>query len=290
METSGESKPAWFTRYSDKMTGWIAHPPAQPASKDEMANEINSQFELPMYFNLGATFLYALTGALVAIRRHYDIIGLFVLAAVTGLGGGLIRDAVFIENGPPLAVKDERYLYAVIAGCLAAALFSHRMDRLQKCFLLADALGLGAYAVVGVSRSLSVGLPALTAVTVGVVNAAGGGLLRDILVREEPLLFKPGQLYVLAALLGAVLFTVLVVRFARPVESSGLLAIGVTFVFRLLAIAFNWTTRSVVKCVEPQGDSPETTTATGGKPDSGPASPTPPQTGNSPSDGHEYKN
>ena len=264
----GESKPAWFSLYSHEMTP-----------------EINSQFRLPIAFDLGATFLYALTGALAAIRRHYDIIGLFMLAAVTGLGGGLIRDAVFIENGPPLALRDERYLYTVIAGCLAAALFSHRMDRLQKGFLLADALGLGAYAVVGVSRVLGAGLPELTAITAGVINASGGGLLRDVLVREEPLLFKPGQLYVLAALLGSGLFTLLVVHFARPAETSGLLAVAATFAFRLLAIKFNWKTGAVAR----RPPAPESGAATAGKTDSAPAPPPPPQKGQSPSDGHESK-
>src|SRR5580698_3936868 len=86
----GESRPAWFTRCSDEMTGGGAHSPTPPACENEMALEFNSQFVLPIYFNLGATFLYALTGALVAIRRRYDIIGLFVLAAVSGVGGSLI--------------------------------------------------------------------------------------------------------------------------------------------------------------------------------------------------------
>ena len=154
------------------------------------------QFTLPIYFDLGATLLYALTGALVAIRRHYDIIGLFVLAFVSGLGGGLIRDCVFIQNGPPLAMKDSNYLYAVLAGCAVAVVFGRRVDRLQKAFLLADALGLGAYAVVGVEHSLNAGLSVLPAIMVGTINASGGGLLRDVLVRDEPLLLKPGQLYV----------------------------------------------------------------------------------------------
>ena len=243
-----------------------------------MTPEINSQFILPIYFDLGATFLYALTGALVAIRRQYDIVGLFVLALVSGVGGGLIRDAVFIESGPPLAMKDERYLYAVIAGCLAAAFFGHRMDRLQRSFLLADALGLGAYAVVGVSRSLSVGLPVSAAIMAGVVNASGGGLLRDILVRDEPLLFKPGQLYVLAALLGAGLFTLLVVCFATPVKTSGILAVSATFVFRLLAMTFNWKTGAIARRILPPAPEPGT---------SPPSFQPPPQKGRSSSDEHE---
>ena len=177
---------------------------------------LKDQFALPVYFDLGATFLYALTGALLAIRRHYDVVGLFVLALVSGLGGGLIRDGVFIQSGPPLAMKDGRYLYAIMAGCLTAAMFRHGVDRLQKGFLLADALGLGAYAVVGVERSLEANLSVMASILVGVINASGGGLLRDVLVREEPLLFKPGQFYVLAALLGASVFTVLIVHFQKP--------------------------------------------------------------------------
>lgn len=205
---------------------------------------LKDQFALPVYFDLGATFLYALTGALLAIRRHYDVVGLFVLALVSGLGGGLIRDGVFIQSGPPLAMKDGRYLYAIMAGCLTAAMFRHGVDRLQKGFLLADALGLGAYAVVGVERSLEANLSVMASILVGVINASGGGLLRDVLVREEPLLFKPGQFYVLAALLGASVFTVLIVHFQKP-TTSALLAIGCTFVFRILAIVFNWKTRTL---------------------------------------------
>lgn len=216
-----------------------------------MTAELQNQFNLPVYFDLGATFLYALTGALLAIRRQYDVVGLFVLALVTGLGGGLIRDSIFIQSGPPLAMKDERFLYAVLAGCLVAAGFSRRMDRLQKVFLLSDALGLGAYAVVGVEKSLTGGLSVVAAIMVGVINASGGGLLRDVLVREEPLLFKPGQLYVLAALVGACLFAWLVVRFDWPFETAALTAVGGTFIFRLLAIAFNWKTVSVAGWVMP---------------------------------------
>jgi uncharacterized membrane protein YeiH len=216
-----------------------------------MTGELTRQYTLPVYFDLGATFLYALSGALVAIRRRYDVIGLFVLALVTGLGGGLIRDSVFIQNGPPLAMKDPRYLYVVLGGCLVAALFTKRLDRLQKVFLLADALGLGAYAVVGVEKSLNAGLSAVAAVMVGTINAAGGGLLRDVLVREEPLVFKPGQLYVLAVVVGATLFTTLVVRFDKPVENAALLAVGITFVFRLLAMAFNLKTVSVAERLMP---------------------------------------
>jgi uncharacterized membrane protein YeiH len=100
-------------------------------------------------------------------------------------------------------------------------------------------------AVVGVEHALHARLPILAAIMIGVVTACGG-LLRDVLVRDEPLLFKPGQLYVLAALIGASLFTLLILYFKISAATAALLAIGCCFVFRMLAIAFNWKTVSVL--------------------------------------------
>jgi uncharacterized membrane protein YeiH len=206
---------------------------------------MTAEFNLPIYIDLSATCLYAMTGALLAIRRHYDVVGLFVLALVSGVGGGLIRDGIFIQKGPPVAMSDGRYLVAVIVGCIAAALARNRTVRLQTAFLFADALGLGCYAVVGVEHALNAQLPALTAIMIGVITACGGGLLRDVLVRDEPLVFKPGQLYVLAALIGASLFVLLFLYSRLSAATAALTAVGCCFVFRMLAIAFNWKTASL---------------------------------------------
>ena len=202
---------------------------------------------LPISIDLGATVLFSITGAMVAIRRHYDPIGLFVLALACGLGGGLLRDGLFIQAGPPVAMRDGSYIIAVIAGCALAILFSEHVERLSKPFLIIDALGTAAYGVVGASKSFDAGLAIPACIFVGVVNAVGGGLIRDVLVREEPLLLKPGQFYVVASLLGVVGFALLAVYFRVPVVPSAIAAIAITFVFRLLAIFFDWKTRSVVR-------------------------------------------
>jgi uncharacterized membrane protein YeiH len=94
-------------------------------------------------------------------------------------------------------------------------------------------------------------------VLVGVINAAGGGLLRDVLVRDEPLLFKPGQFYVLAAFAGCLLFPLLALYFKMEATPAALIAILVTFVFRLLAIQFNWVTPALGRVSEPSGPAPE---------------------------------
>lgn len=225
---------------------------------------LQGQFTLPIQIDLVATFLFALTGALAALRRGYDVVGLFALAFVTGVGGGLIRDGLFIQQGPPAVTADSRYLLVVLlAGCVAflfreriiglnrviawldtlgvrTHLFRDQLNRFNKGIAWLDALGLGAYAVVGVQKSLNAGLSVAAAVLVGVINASGGGLLRDVLVRDEPLLFKPGQFYVLAGFAGCLLFALLAVHFQLEATPAALIAILVTFVLRVLAIQFNW--------------------------------------------------
>jgi uncharacterized membrane protein YeiH len=116
-----------------------------------------------------------------------------------------------------------------------------------KIIALFDSVGLGAYAVVGLQKSLDASLSMPAAIMVGMINAAGGGLLRDVLVREEPLLFKPGQLYVLAALAGCLLYLFLAVYAGIRPEAAALATIGFTFILRLLAIRFNWSTKPLYR-------------------------------------------
>jgi uncharacterized membrane protein YeiH len=203
------------------------------------------EFVLPIAFDLTATFFFAMTGALAAMRRGYDYVGLFALSFASGVGGGLLRDGIFIQTGPPVVVTDERYMIVVLAGCLAASLVGPRIERFNKVIAVLDAVGLGAYGVVGVQKSLAAGLSVPAAILVGVINAAGGGLLRDLLVREEPLVFKPGQFYVVAAVLGAGLFTLLTLSAGWSAMPSAFVAITATFLCRIFSIVFKWETRVV---------------------------------------------
>ena len=204
---------------------------------------MQEQFHLPIIFDLGATFAFGITGALAALRRGYDFIGLFVLAFASGVGGGLLRDGLFIQQGPPALTTDSRYIVAILAASVIGLLFRHWINRLTKVIALIDALGLGAYAVVGIEKSISAGLSMPAAVLVGVINAVGGGLLRDLLVRDEPLLLKPGQFYTLAALGGCLLFVFLTMNVGMPAPRAALITIACTFVVRVLAITFNWRTK-----------------------------------------------
>ena len=120
--------------------------------------------------------------------------GRIFLALASGIGGGLIRDGVFIPGGAatPL-LTDLRYVELIVAATVAGALFGGHAKKFHQLIATIDALGLGAYAAFGTEKALTAGLAVPAAVLVGVINAAGGGLLRDIITREEPLVFRPGQ-------------------------------------------------------------------------------------------------
>lgn len=200
-------------------------------------------FHLPIALDLAATFLFAVTGALAGVRKGYDLVGICVLALVTGLGGALLRDGLFLQQGAPAVLVDARYLAAVLAGIAVGVLFGRHLHRLKLVFSVADALALGTYAVVGGQKSLAAGLPALAATLVGVVNAVGGSVLRDVLVREEPLLFRPGEFYALAALGGVIVHLALVALGIAPV-SAALVGVAAAFLVRMLSLTLGWRTGS----------------------------------------------
>jgi uncharacterized membrane protein YeiH len=202
-------------------------------------------FHLPVWFDLGATFAFALTGALAAMKRGYDVVGLLSLAIATSLGGGFIRDGIFLQQGVTPLLTNPHYLYAIGAAALLGLVLGERVNHFGRLIAVVDALGLGAYACFGVQKSLLAGLGPTAAVFVGVVNAVGGGLLRDVITREEPLVFKPGQFYVLVALAGAVTFVFLTAQLGVAPTPAAFGAIGLTFVFRVLTIACNWRTEAV---------------------------------------------
>jgi uncharacterized membrane protein YeiH len=203
------------------------------------------EFQLPAIFDLGATFAFALTGALTGMKRGYDIVGVFFLALVSSIGGGLIRDSVFIHEGTTPLLTDPRYIETIAVAVVAGALLGKHVKRFQRLISVIDALGLGAYAAFGTQKALHAGLAAPAAVLVGVINAAGGGLVRDVITQGDPVVFKPGQFYVLTALAGAIVFLFLSSTLQIDPTLAAVAAIGTTFIFRLLTITFNWRTTPV---------------------------------------------
>jgi uncharacterized membrane protein YeiH len=203
-------------------------------------------FQLPLVLDYSATFIWAASGALVAARHKFDLVGLCGIALVTACGGGLMRDGLFLQNGPPALVQSPWYIALALLGALAVYVFGRKFYQSKRFAVvigLADALSLGAFAVVGMQKSL--GLTVLGVILVGVVNAVGGGVLRDVLVRREPLVFKPGTLNVTAALAGCGVYVALGNWTLFDENARALATIAVTFALRAASIWFNLHTEAV---------------------------------------------
>jgi uncharacterized membrane protein YeiH len=176
------------------------------------------------------------------LRKGYDIVGVCTVAFASAVGGGLIRDGLFLQAGPPAVTTNGVYLTLIFVGALIGITFQRSMNRLQSLIAFCDALGLGAYAIVGIEKAQAAGLAIPAMILVGIINAVGGGIFRDILTREEPLIFRPGQFYVAAAFVGCLTFMGLCIWTTIGHIWAGMITILITFTLRALAIKLNWKT------------------------------------------------
>ena len=154
-------------------------------------------------------FAFAISGAFLAVRRDFDLVGVVVLAIVTAIGGGVLRDVV-IGDTPPAAFTEWPYFAAPIAAAVVTFLFHPAVERLMRTVLVFDAAGLGLFCVAGTAKALDYGLGPMPAAALGVTTGVGGGLLRDIVARETPVLVDPNStLYAIPAVIGALAVSVL---------------------------------------------------------------------------------
>ncbi|MEC3975201.1 trimeric intracellular cation channel family protein [Amycolatopsis sp. H20-H5] len=148
-------------------------------------------------------FAFAASGALAAVRARLDVFGVIVVGLTTALGGGVIRD-VLLGIHPPTTLRNWPYLAVCAATALLVFVFHPQIARLRRAVLLADALGLGVFATAGTTIALDTGAPVYAACLIGMTTGIGGGAVRDLLLREIPLVLRK-EIYAVAALAGAVL-------------------------------------------------------------------------------------
>lgn len=151
--------------------------------------------------DLAGTFVFALSGGVTAVKRRLDVFGVLVLAFAVGNAGGMTRD-VLIGAVPPAAVREWRYLAVSILAGLVTFFWTPALDRLWSSVLVFDAAGLALFAVAGTEKALAYGLNPVMAALLGMVTGIGGGMLRDVLVAEIPIVLR-ADLYAVAALAGA---------------------------------------------------------------------------------------
>jgi len=203
---------------------------------------VTDTFALPIWWDLAATFLYALVGARFAIMRGYDVVGVLMISLIVSVGGGLLRD-ILLQSGPPVALREPLYVGMAWSAAIVGLVLYKKVPRLQRMIDVVDALSIGLYGVFGAQKSLMFGLGLLGAIFVGVLNAVGGGILRDVIVRNEPEIFRPGTFYAVAAIAGVACFVVLARILRIDTDLAAVISIALTVVVRMLALKYGWKTK-----------------------------------------------
>lgn len=187
--------------------------------------------------DLVGTFVFALSGATAATRRQLDLFGVLVLSFVAANSGGIIRD-VLIGAVPPAAISDWRYLAASIFAGLITFWWAPLIERLQNPVRMFDAAGLALFAVAGAQKALAYGLNPLMAALLGMLTGIGGGMARDLLLADIPLVLR-ADLYAVAALLGAGC-VVIGEKLGLPIAAAMLIGAALCFTLRMLAVRRGW--------------------------------------------------
>jgi len=190
---------------------------------------------LMLVLDLAGTFAFALSGGLAAVRARLDLYGVVVLAGVVGLVGGIIRD-ILLGALPPATFSDWRYLATVAAGGLAAFFAGPTLERLSGPLNVFDAAGLSLFCVTGATKALAFDVGPAQAVLLGVITATGGGMVRDVLVREVPTVFRQ-ELYAVPALIGAAI-VVAASSLGHHGAAAALAGAVVCFLIRMVGLRF----------------------------------------------------
>ena len=197
-------------------------------------------FTIPLWADLLAVGIGSLQGALFAAQfrdKRLDWLGVAIIGIATGLGGGLLRDLLL--NAPLAPLQSNWYLLVATGAALVGMLLERLFHRLRRVITVLDALTIGLFGAIGTTKALSLGLPPVPAVFVGVLSAVGGSILRDLLLAIPIAIMQVGSLYAIAAGVGTTTLVILY-QITGNVLVAAIVCVAITFGVRILAVLFKW--------------------------------------------------
>ncbi len=187
------------------------------------------------FIDILGTIAFAISGVLIAINKKMDPFGILIIAFVTAIGGGTLRD-LLIGHTPVSWMVDMTYSYVIIVSVIFAVIFRNKINYLRTSLFLFDTIGIGLYTVVGVEKGITAGLHPVICVALGTISACFGGVLRDMLCSEIPVIFRR-EIYATACILGGATYFLL--RYL-PINENFIFIIagGIVITVRLIAVKF----------------------------------------------------
>lgn len=183
------------------------------------------------------TMAFAMSGALTAMSKKLDPFGVFIIAFVTAVGGGTLRD-ILIGRTPVGWMLDVNYVYVIVIGFILAIIFRKKFDRLRTSLFFFDTIGLGVFTLIGLEKGINIGLHPVICIALGTMTACFGGVIRDILCTEIPVIFRR-EIYATICIFGGIVFFMLK---KLNLDSDVLYLTTSLFIisFRLMAVKFKW--------------------------------------------------
>lgn len=188
------------------------------------------------WIDLAGILSFSIAGALLAVRKRFDIFGVLVLGCVTAVGGGAIRD-VTMGQIPPLFLRDETYLWTALGGSLLAFALGERMARFERTIRFFDTLGLGLFASSGAMAAIQFGLGPLGIMFTGTISGVGGSVIRDLIANEVPeIMYRNDQIYATAAALGSIVVMLCYKNTAMNAFTAQMIGASFIIVVRWLSV------------------------------------------------------
>ena len=189
------------------------------------------------FLDLFGTSIFAISGVTTAISKKFDLVGALIIGFVTAVGGGTLRD-LLIGRLPVGWLNDRNYIFAILIGYLIAYIFTKWVFRFKHSMFLFDTIGIGLFTILGIQTALQYNLRIETAIIMGVISACFGGVIRDVLTNEVPLIFRK-EIYATACLIGGLVYAIMI-RVSTFENANILLSIGVVILVRYLSIRLGW--------------------------------------------------
>ncbi|MGV6831634.1 MAG: trimeric intracellular cation channel family protein [bacterium] len=188
------------------------------------------------FLDILGTVAFAISGALVAMNKRLDLFGILIIGLVTAIGGGTLRD-LLIGKTPVSWMLDMNYAIAIFASVVFAMIFKSRINYLRTSLFLFDTIGIGLYTVIGIEKGIQAELHPVICVALGTISACFGGVLRDILCNDIPVIFQK-EIYATACIIGGAVYFVML-QFSLGQDVIFIVAGSAVILIRLLAVKFN---------------------------------------------------
>lgn len=178
------------------------------------------------------TLAFAISGVRLAAAKHFDLFGAFICGAAVAVGGGTVRDLMLSQS--PFWMTNPFYIICTLIALLWVILFRRRLSRQETTWFVADSIGLALFTVTGIEKTLSAGFPFWTAILMGALTGAGGGVIRDVFINEEPSIFHK-EIYALACMIGGLAYYACL-HLGLGNVACGLTCGAVVFITRVIAV------------------------------------------------------